>query len=301
MASAARSWRVSVAVALLGVGLVAAPVVFQMFTRAPKGGDMITSFEPYMSSTKIDEFRGYLTAIGTAESEVRARQIQAANLARDWPVINSDMRAMLDTMERNITNYEGVAALPPFPLFPWFFVIPGVLLAGLGATAVRRPQAARRLTAATLAIGLGLIAAPGIFQMFTRAPGGARMIDDFRPLMTTEKVTAIQGYFLSLGAAEGELRNDVLPTRTAELPATQHFVDAWPRISFDMAPMIGTMADSLDNFAAVDALPDFWLFPWFFVLPGVLVAGLSLAGRRGSEAPLPTRTPQRDLVEGQPA
>jgi hypothetical protein len=46
-----------------------------------------------------------------------------------------------------------------------------------------------------------------------------------------------------------------------------------------MAPMIGTMADNVGRFAAVDALPPFWLFPWFFVVPGLLVAGLALAAR----------------------
>ena len=39
--------------------------------------------------------------------------------------------------------------------------------------------------------------------MFSRAPGGSKMIDDFKPFMTRTKVTQIQGYFLTIGAAEG--------------------------------------------------------------------------------------------------
>ena len=39
--------------------------------------------------------------------------------------------------------------------------------------------------------------------------------------------------------------------------------------------MVATMSDNVDNYAAVDALPSFDLFPWFFVIPGVLVAGLA--------------------------
>ena len=39
------------------------------------------------------------------------------------------------------------------------------------------------------------------------------------------------------------------------------------------------MSDNLDNYAAVDALPSFPLFPWFFVIPGVLIVGFAvLAG-----------------------
>jgi hypothetical protein len=36
-------------------------------------------------------------------------------------------------MSDNVENYQAVAALPPFPLFPWFFVIPGLLVIGLAA------------------------------------------------------------------------------------------------------------------------------------------------------------------------
>jgi hypothetical protein len=42
------------------------------------------------------------------------------------------------------------------------------------------------------------------------------------------------------------------------------------------------MADNLGNFAAVDALPPFALFPWFFVIPGVLIAGLGIVALRRS-------------------
>ncbi len=45
---------------------------------------------------------------------------------------------MIATMRDNIENFEAVAALPPFPLFPWFFVAPGVIVAGMAAVALRR-------------------------------------------------------------------------------------------------------------------------------------------------------------------
>jgi hypothetical protein len=142
-------------------------------------------------------------------------------------------------------------------------------------------------------IGVGLIAAPAVFQMFTRAPLGGQMINDFRPLMTEKKVTTIQGYFLTIGGGEGELRNDVrglieerLGIERSEYqsryPAIARFISDWPRIANEMAPMVGAMSDNVDNFQAVDALPPFPLFPWFFVAPGLLVAGLALAARRGA-------------------
>ena len=44
------------------------------------------------------------------------------------------------------------------------------------------------------------------------------------------------------------------------------------------------MSDNVDNYEAVDALPSFDLFPWFFVIPGVLVAVLALVALRSRPA-----------------
>ncbi|MEY2468924.1 MAG: hypothetical protein QOF21_1622 [Actinomycetota bacterium] len=272
----------------IGVGLVLAPVAFQMFTRAPKGGDMIESFKPYMRTAKIDSFTHFIDDIGVANTEsttalaslpasTTANYTGVTALNRDWPGIDTDMRDMLTTMRADIPRFNGIAALPPFVLFPWFFVLPGLMIAGVAGWSLvkdRDGQPARGRVIALAALGIGLIAAPGIFQMFTRAPGGAEMINDFKPLMAPAKVTRIQGYFLTIGLAEGDLRNKVVPAEAAagrSMPAATALSAEWPKQSGDMAPMIAAMADNQDNFNAVVALPPFWLFPWFFVFPGLLV------------------------------
>ncbi|MDQ1679572.1 MAG: hypothetical protein QOI42_431, partial [Frankiaceae bacterium] len=246
-----------VVAAVIGVGLALAPVGFRMFERAPKGGDMIVGFRPYMKESKIGSFRAELATIGRAREEAATLPAQrqgtgaTATFVRQWPSIDEDMGSMLRTMQHNIGHYDGVAALPPFRLFPWFFVIPGLLVAAV-ALFVRRP--ARWLAA----LAVGLLLAPAVFQMFTRAPGGARMIDGFRPFMTPAKVEKIQGYFLTIGGAEADLRRDIVPAAPpSELPAVHSFIRQWPHISADMAPMIGAMSDNVENFAAVDALPPF--------------------------------------------
>lgn len=283
---------------VLGLALAAAPVAFQMFSRAPEGGQMITDFRPYMHEQKIDEFRGYLDEIDAASTEVSqhlgaspdpTRWPALTVLSREWPTINGDMGDMLATMRANIERFRGISALPPFVLFPWFFVLPGVITACLAASALAARRQGKDVVGrnrALVAMGLGIVMAPLIFQMFSRAPGGADMIDEFRPLMTDQRVATIQGYFLTLGAAEGELRTallspmDAADPSGASLPASRAFSTHWPRISEDMAPMIGTMADNIDNFRAVDALPPFWAFPWFFVVPGVAIATLAATGAR---------------------
>ena len=293
---------------VIGLGLAVAPAIFGMFGRAPAGGQMIADFKPYMRASTLESFGADLGLIGAAHKEVVGLDSAAASGAvadfrREWPHIGDEMRSMLSTIEANVTRFEGLVALPPFWAFPWFFVLPGLMIAGLSLTALRSSAPTRRIATLALAVvGLSVVAAPAVFQMFTRAPGGAAMIDDFRPLMTGANIGAIQRNFLVIAAAEGDLRTQVLPREnaTGSLPAARRFVGEWPRLSGEMAPMIGAMADNLDNFAEVDALPPFWLFPWFFVLPGVLVFGLAIAARPRVEpnaVPVQLATPATSVLE----
>ena len=298
-----------IAALLVGLGLMLAPVGFQMFSRAPLGGDMIDDFEPYMTIEKVEQFRGYLEEIDAANTEsieslrdalVESGAVAEAdydvvlasvvNLNEQWPAVDADMTDLIDRMEGNLDNYAAVAALPPFPMFPWFFVIPGALIVVAAGVALyqRRTPSNRARPALWVLFGLGIAvaAAPVAFQMFDRAPQGADMIDHFRPMMTRERVQAVQGYFITLGAAEGQLRANALPLLVeaggdpTEFPAISQWSTDWPTILTNFNPMVATMSDNVDNYEAVDALPSFDLFPWFFVIPGALVAILALVAMR---------------------
>ena len=63
----------------------------------------------------------------------------------------------------------------------------------------------------------------------------------------------------------------------AMFPAVYTLDDRWVHILNDMTPMIGAMSDNVANYQAIAALPPFPLFPYFFVLPGVFVAGAAIA------------------------
>ena len=309
-----RRWPL-VVILVLGVGLAAAPAVFQMFSRAPAGGTMIDDFTPYMTAEKLDAFRGYLTEIGAARDETvdavepatddadfAATYPQVATFTDQWEGIDADMSDMIDTIDANRGRFDGVAALPPFALFPWFFVLPGVLIAGVaGWSLVRARHGRRPLTAALVVLGVGLLLAPAVFQMFSRAPGGQAMIADFEPLMTHERVTTIQGYFLTIGGGEGQLRTAAVPAAQeadprAEFPAVTQLSEDWPTIVSELSGMVGAMADNLDNYAGIAALPPFGLFPWFFVIPGVAVIALALVAcaRPAAADPTPSPVPQED-------
>lgn len=315
-----RSETLSITGALLvGIGMIVAPFAFQMFGRAPLGGEMIDDFEPYMTIEEVELFRGYLDEIDAANTETIERLwpdlvadsdfdvafSSIAALNAQWDDIDADMSDLIARMEANLDNFDAVAALPPFPMFPWFFVLPGVAIAVAAAIALARRgasgRAARWAVWVLFGLGLAVAVAPLAFQMFDRAPKGAEMIDDFRPMMTRERVQAVQGYFVTLGAAEGQLRANAIPVivdaggDAQDYPAIAQWSADWPTILLDFNPMVATMSDNVDNYEAVDALPSFDLFPWFFVVPGLLVAGLAAvalrAGRRSDDGSPPTDDP----------
>lgn len=307
-------WTVAVTL-VIGAGLALAPVAFKMFERAPLGGDMIDAFEPYMHTDKTVDFRGYMNTIDaaineadglrqavvaqgtTTEEQYDSQYVAVTTLTGQWQAIDADMTDLLDRMDANMDNYRDMAALPPFWMFPWFFLLPGVIIVALSLGAMVRSRSGHRPRAwliGLVVIGLGVTIAPAIFQMFTRAPQGGQMVDEFRPMMTRARVQAVQGYFITLGGGEGQLRVGAEQMYIdgggdmADFPALQRFSSEWPTIVGEFNPMIATMSDNVDNFAAVDAMPPFPLFPWFFVIPGVLVAGAAYFGlRRTTGATLP--------------
>ena len=285
----------------LGLALVAAPFAFQMFSRAPQGADMLDAFAPFMTQERLAGFQTDIADIDAAVQELDSRgtarlgrldDVSPAyvQLSREWPGIHDDMGSLLDDVQANRENYLAVAGLPSFRLFPWFFVVPGVLVAGLALWGLRRPSARRGVAVVTALVGVGLVLAPVVFGMFWRAPKGGEMMSAFKTIETTQNVERIQGYLSTMASGQGAIRLDVVPALersgwsaadvAEKLPHTTHLNEQWVHILNDMTPMIGAMSDSVSRFQAISALPPFPLFPWFFVIPGVLVVALSVLSLR---------------------
>jgi hypothetical protein len=305
--AAPRRWAL-VLTAVIGLGLVAAPFGFKMFDRAPQGATMLMAFKPFMTDQRLAGFQTEIKQIDLAVHEtntaVAAKLGPAAttlhsgdyaDFASQWPTIHSTMKDLLDKVQANKSNYDAVAALPSFRLFPWFFVIPGVLLLAFALLALLRPATARWTRAVIAVLGIGLILAPVVFQMFTRAPKGGDMMNAFASIETPHQVSTIQGYFGNMAAGQGALRNEVVPalkaTGLTDSQIAEQFPDVaaldtnWIHILNDMTPMIGAMSDSVPHYQAIKALPPFPLFPWFFVIPGVLVAGAVLGVTESRPSP----------------
>lgn len=295
-----RRWPLA-AVGAVGVALIAFPFATGMWDKAPKGATMIDQFAPYMTAERLGSFDRDLRTVEAYARETKRTGLsatqapQAALFAQQWPTVDRTMSRLMGTMRANRENYQAVAALPRFTLFPWFFVAPGallVVLAALGATLGRtRPRLWIPLRRATLVVGAGLLLAPVAFGMFDRAPKGAAMVDAFRTVETRANVQTVQGQFGTISVGNGAIASELHPALrrrglTARqirqrLPATERLRRRWVPILNNLTPMIGVMSDNVANYRAVAALPRFTVFPWLFLAAGLAALALALAaGRR---------------------
>ena len=302
-----KPWALAV-LALLGVALIVMPFAFNMFSRAPKGAAMLKDFKPFMTTARLNGFQEDIRQInagvlkadsgvakflagssdpGKAAAHFDTAYPTFAHFSGQWGAINAHMAGLLDKVQSNLGNYQAVAALPSFTLFPLFFVIPGVLVLLLLGAHVLRTWWWGSIRWILVVLGVGLVLAPVVFQMFERAPKGGRMMSAFRTIETTGNVQRIQGYFGTMAVGQGAIRLELVPAlrqaglTTAQIqgrfPAVATLDERWVHILNDMTPMIGAMSDDVANYQAIAALPPFRLFPYFFVLPGIFAAGVAIA------------------------
>ena len=170
-----------------------------------------------------------------------------------------------------------------------------------------------------LVIGILLIVMPFAISLPSKASAGQTMLNEFHPIMQPASVRTTVNYdvntFTPLGpfavggvAAAAEVPK-FIGTLATDLHATPAQVEAQLASSSPVLsgiftnlgklepifknvppglawykPIVDTMQAQVNNFAAVDALPNFNIFTWAFVVPGallVLCAGYGLVlGRK---------------------
>lgn len=178
----------------------------------------------------------------------------------------------------------------------------------------------RKVLWAVLVIGVALIVMPFAISLPSKASHGQTMMDQFRPIMQPASVESTVNYYnqtftplrpVAIGgvAAAGEVPQ-LIGTLSKQLhmtpvqlqqflgknfPATAALLGNLPRLTpvfknvppglDHYLPLVRTMQANVGNYASIDSLPNFRLFTWFFVIPGVLLvllAGWPLATERRS-------------------
>ena len=174
------------AVMVIGVLMVIAPFVLGLPDKTDAGQDMMDGFRPIMQSDNVDKtaayyndvfvplgnvvpamsaenvakFEGYLAGFDRLPAEMAEGLapmkadfsgllgLMRANVAifEQVPAGLDHYRPLVTTMEANVENYDRADSLPNMTVFTWFFVVPGLVLAGLAALGLfadrRRPATA---------------------------------------------------------------------------------------------------------------------------------------------------------------
>jgi hypothetical protein len=158
-----------------------------------------------------------------------------------------------------------------------------------------------------LAIGAVLIAAPIALGLPGKAAAGQRMLDDFGPIMAPGQVQKTADYYHDVfvplgritpvfteanadkfgGYLQGMRQAGIqIPPQAAQdftglVSTMKQAVPIARQVPAGLAhyrPLVDTMQGNVADFESVDSLPDFDLFTWFFVVPGILLVLLAGAG-----------------------
>lgn len=138
-------WWLRLPAAALGVALVVLPFAVGMFDKAPRGAQMMGAFQTIETSENVARIQGYFATMAAGQGAIRldiAPELARAGvphpateeLDAQWIRVLNDMTPMIGAMSDSVDNYQAVASLPSFRLFPWFFVAPGVLLVLISLT-----------------------------------------------------------------------------------------------------------------------------------------------------------------------
>jgi hypothetical protein len=183
-----------------------------------------------------------------------------------------------------------------------------------------------------LLIGVLLVVMPFAISLPSKASSGQKMLDAFHPIMQPAAVqhTAYlyHNIFLPLGpvaaggvAAAGETSQmfaglaagmhmtqpQLLAYMTKSYPAMTQLLSTFPQIVpifqqvgpglAAFAPLVATMQANVKNYAAIDSLPNFNLFTWFFVVPGLLIVLFAVWGLMASRRRVVPQAPRTDTSE----
>ena len=299
----------AVALLVLGVLLVLGPIVGGLFAKVAAANQLIDEFAPHLEADALARYDTDLEILRRGAAGVDAVAIQQGVADGQFPGIDEyrrrsaeiDGRAadLLDRVAGAEPDYRKVAGVGGFDRVPFLFVLGGIAAVYgacvlLGGTRSR----ARGAAAVVVLASVALVAYPLLSDLPSGTRAGERMLNTLEPVMTPHQVRQLQLDFVVLVTAVGELDTgfrSVAQTGPAAADVAT-LVDEWPTVSSDLATLVGTLNDNLDNYGDLDDLDGITrgvgvsglaALPWALVGLGLLSAAGAIAAvpRRQKETP----------------
>jgi len=292
----------------LGVLLVLGPIIGGLFAKTAAGEQMIEQFAPHMQSDVLARYgsdihilRNGATGIDTvyrAQHVPSGRYPGIDEFRGQSTAIVGRASGLLDRVEGARGDYQQVARIGGFDRIPFLIVICGIvdIYGGCVMLAGRRSRA---WPAAILVIvaSAAIAVYPVVSGLFGGAQAGQRMVHSLAPVMTPHEVRQLQNDFIVLVGADGDLSTTFrgVPHAGQSATAITALVKDWPRISSDLASLVGVINDNTGNFDALNdldtstravGLSGLGSFPWLLVGIGVVSTGLAIGAlpRREKES-----------------
>jgi len=289
----------AVALLVLGALLFLGPIVGGLFSKVASGKQMIDEFAPHMEADALARYDADLAILGRgaagidavyAQQRVAAGEFVGIDIYRQRSTdINERAAALLDRVGGAEPDYRKVDAIGGFDRVPFLIVIAGIV-ALYGGGLLLRGGASRSRSGAALVVvaSVALVAYPFLSDLPNGTRAGERMLATLEPVMQPAAVRQLQNDFVAMVHAVGELdtsfRGVPQPGPSGADVAT--LVQSWPKVSSDLAALVGALNDNIDNFDAFDDLDGFTrsagvsgltAMPWLLVGTGALSAACAIA------------------------
>lgn len=276
-----------------------APIAGGMFAKVAAGRQMIDRFAPHMDPDALARYGSDVETLRRGAASVEAvylgQRIRAGAFPgidvyrRQSEAIDARAQQLLDRVAAAEPDYRRVAAIGGFDRIPFLIVVGGIVAVYGGFVLLTGGRRRARAAAALVVLASGALALyPFLSGLDRGAVAGQRMLHAFTPLMTRGEVRQLQSDFVVLVTAVGEMDTSFRPVAGSG-PAASGITavdQGWPRISSDLASLVGVVNDDIGNFQALGdldrlprhvGLPGLTAFPWILVGIGTACAGLAAA------------------------
>jgi hypothetical protein len=328
----------SLLVGAIGVALILATVMANLFRAGPAFERVTDNFRPEMKASQLAQLRQDVNGLSAIQAEFATKVIPqlatglnmtpqqlSALLGQQYPAvaaglqnvprITQEFNGVLNVLDAERTRFADADAIPtrsmPVTTVPWALAGAGLLCIAVAFVLPRR-----RGAASAVVLGVVLVAAPLVLSLPGKADAADTMNSHLKPVYTAGLVNGAQQSLAGMQAMGSELQTKLMPGLAQMLHMTPQQLQGYlatnfPTVSGGLASMpaalgrFDTLVKTFDtSLADYNTAKKTSLVPivWVLLAAGLLVAGIGgwtlKEGQAGAPAVRRERAPLRHALAG---